>query len=88
MVALRGMEAVIRKYYNLKTKKPAGRQNLGNIIDQLRIVKGINKRLIEHMDYIRSEKRNIAQHPNKIYSQREAERIFMEIVSATHDIFA
>lgn len=49
-------------------------------------MRGINKQLILYMDYIRSEKRNIAQHPTRIFTQKEAERMFMEIVCATHDI--
>lgn len=86
MVALRGMEAVIRRYYFLKTKKKAGKKNLGNIIEELRKIPDINEQLIAYMDYIRSEKRNIAQHPTRVFNQKEAERIFMEIVSATHDV--
>lgn len=87
MVVLRGMEAVIRQYYALRTKKEAGR-NLGIIIKELSKVQGVNKKLIGYIDYIRSEKRNIAQHPDKVFTQREAERMFMEIVNATHDIYA
>ena len=86
MVALRGIEAVIRRYYFLKTKKKAGKKNMGNIIEELREIPDINEQLISYLDYIRSEKRNIAQHPTKVFNQKEAERIFMEIVSATHDI--
>lgn len=88
MVALRGIEAVIRKYYALKTGKRVANKNLGNIIKELKSVPKINKKLLDYIDYIRSEKRNIAQHPTKIFNQREAERIFMEIVSAAHDIHA
>lgn len=88
MVALRGIEAVIRRYYSLKAKKAVGRKNLGSIIEELQRIPNANEKLLEYMDYIRSEKRNIAQHPTKIFNQREAERIFMEIVSATHDIYA
>ena len=88
MVALRGIEAVVRKYYTLKTKKAAGNENLGVIIEELKKMPRAKKKLLGYMDYIRSEKRNIAQHPTRVFSQREAERIFMEIVSATHDIYA
>jgi len=87
MVALRGIEAVIREYYTLKTKKEVRNKNLGVIIKELQKVPEVNQKLIGYIDYIRSEKRNIAQHPDKVFTQREAERIFMEIISATHDIY-
>ena len=88
MVTLRGIEAVIKRYYTLKTKKAAGNENLGVIIEELKKMPKAKKKLLGYMDYIRSEKRNIAQHPTRVFTQREAERIFMEIVSATHDIYA
>ena len=43
--------------------------------------------MLNNLDFLRSEKRNIAQHPEKIFSQKEAERIFMDIISAVHDIY-
>ena len=88
MVALRGIEAVIRRYHALKTKKTSEKKNLGTIIQELHKIPKINQKLLDYLDYIRSEKRNIAQHPDRIFNQRESERIFMEIVSATHDIYA
>lgn len=88
MVALRGIEAVIRRYYTLTTKKSPEKKNLGTIIRELHKMPQTNEKLLDYLDYIRSEKRNIAQHPDKIFTQREAERIFMEIVNATHDIYA
>lgn len=88
MVTLRGIEAVVRKYYSLKTKRTVGKKNLGDMLKELQEMPPVNKKLIGYIDYIRSEKRNIAQHPTKVFNQREAERIFMEIVSATHDIHA
>ena len=87
MVSLRGIEAVVRSYYTQKTKKYSGKV-LGKILDELKVLPQINRKLLEYLDYIRSEKRNMAQHPTRIFSQREAERIFMEIVNATHDIYA
>jgi hypothetical protein len=87
MVALRGTEAVVRSYYAEKTKKPSAK-DLGKILDELKSLPQINRKLLGYLDYIRSEKRNIAQHPTRIFTQREAERIFMEIVNVTHDIYA
>jgi len=88
MVGLRGIEAVIREYYALKTNKPAEKENLFDVIKELQQMPQINKKLLGYIDYIRAEKRNIAQHPNKVFTQREAERTFMGIVCATHDIYA
>lgn len=88
MVGLRGIESVIRKFYFTKTGKRATGKLLGNIISELENVPKMNKQLLGYLDYIRSEKRNIAQHPTRIFTQKEAERIFMEIVAATHDILA
>lgn len=88
MVGLRGIEAVIREYYTLKTSKPAEKEDLFDIIKKLEQMPRINKKLLGYIDYIRAEKRNIAQHPNNVFTQREVERTFMEIVCATHDIYA
>lgn len=88
MVALRGVESVVRKYYLLKTAQKFEKKSLGVIIRELRKVPDINPKLLNYIDYIRSEKRNLAQHPDKIFTQREAERIFMEIINAVHDIYA
>jgi hypothetical protein len=70
------------------TNKTPERKNLGMIVQELHKVPQINRKLLDYLDYIRSEKRNIAQHPDKIFTKRESERIFTEIVSATHDIYA
>lgn len=88
MVGLRGIEAVIREYYALRTGKSAEKEDLFAIIKALEQKPQINKKLLGYIDYIRAEKRNMAQHPNNVFTQREAERTFMEIVSATHDIYA
>ncbi len=88
MVALRGMEAVVRDYYCYKKGEKCGRKVLGTIIKELRELPDANKKLLEYIDYLRSEKRNLAQHPNKTYSQGEAERVLMEIINAVHDIFS
>lgn len=86
MVALRGMEAVVREYYKVKKGRESGKKALGPIIKELRNLPDANAKLLEHIDYLRSEKRNLAQHPDKTFDQREAERIFMEIISTVHDI--
>lgn len=86
MVSLRGIEAVIRKYYTKKTGKPSDKKPLAGLVEELKTLPKANKNLLSYLHYIRAEKRNLAQHPNKTFTQREAERVFMEIISAVHDI--
>lgn len=88
MVALRGFEALVREYYRFRTGKECGKKALGFIVRELRKIPDINTRLLGYVDYIRSEKRNLAQHPDKTFTQKEAERIFMEIINVAHDIHA
>jgi len=88
MITLRAAEDVVRRYYENKTGNDFSEKVWGSIINELKNLPDINKDLIEHLDYIRKTRRNLAQHPDKIYNQREAERIFMEIISSTHDIYA
>ena len=61
---------------------------MDTLIKEMRELPDANKKLLDYMDYLRSEKRNLAQHPNKTYSQGEAERVLMEIINAVHDIFS
>lgn len=87
MVALRGIEAMVRKYYSVKTRTNAEKKNWAKIVEELKGLPDANQRLLGFIDYVRSEKRNVAQHPARIFSPEEAERIFMTIVTATHDIY-
>lgn len=61
---------------------------LYQIIDELKNLPDANTKLLGYLDYLRSEKRNLAQHPNKTYSQGEAERGLMHIINAVHEIFS
>jgi len=87
MVCLRGMEEVIRDYYRIKIGEPR-RKKLFDLIDELKKLPNANKQLLGYLDYIRAEKRNFAQHPNKIFTQKEAESIFTLIVNAVHDLYS
>jgi phage-related protein len=78
----------VRDYYTNKTGKDSGKRSLGEILDELKSLPQINRKFLGYMDYIRSEKRNMAQHPTRVFGQREAERTLMEIVNAVHDIYA
>jgi hypothetical protein len=87
MVCLRGMEEVIRDYYRIKIGDPK-RKKLFIVIDELKKLPNANQKLLGYLDYIRTEKRNFAQHPNKIFTQKEAESIFTLIVNAVHDLYS
>jgi hypothetical protein len=87
MVGLRGIGAIIKKYYSVRIGDPK-KKMLAELIEELKRLPNANKKLLGYLDYIRAEKRNLAQHPNKSFTQKEAERIFMEMINAVHDIFA
>ena len=82
MVVLRGFEAVMREYYCFRTKKDCSKKNLGIILKELRGLPDAKEKLLGYIDFLRSERRNLAQHPDKRFSQEEAESIFSEIVNA------
>lgn len=88
MITMRGAEEILRLYYTHKTRNDPGKKTWGNLTDELKKVPGINEDLIGHLDYLRKTHRNVAQHPNKIFNQREAERVFMEINSMVHSIYS
>ena len=86
MITLRATEEMVRKYYENKTGNTATGEFWGRITTDLKKISGINSDLIDHLDYIRKARRNFAQHPGKVFGQREAERIFMEAISAVHEM--
>ncbi len=91
MVALRGGEAAIRQYYQSSTGLVAGNKTWRQITHELKkdaSKYGISDTFISFLDYLGEAKRNFAQHPNKIYSIREAAVIFMQIVAMIEDIYS
>ena len=86
MVCLRGMEEIIREYYTQQIGDPK-RKGLFDLIEELRKLKTTNKNLLGYLNFIRSDKRNMAAHPNKIFNEEETERIFMHITAAIPDIY-
>lgn len=94
MISLRATEDVLREYYKYKTKQKVGKKGWKNIIDELlsedspgNLKYKVNKSLMGHLDYIRDNKRNVAEHPDKIFSQREAEGIFFQVVNTIIEIY-
>lgn len=86
MVSLRASEDAVRKYYELKTGQTAGMSGWKDILDQLLQRTDVNRILMGHLDYIRV-KRNEAEHPEKLFSQKEAENTFLEVTSAIAEIY-
>lgn len=90
MVGLRGAEASLRNYYRSKTQKQIGKKSWRQLTTELKgeaTDLGIEDTFIGYLDYIGDAKRNFAQHPNKIYSLREAVMIFIQVVALIEDIY-
>ena len=91
MVALRGAEATVKKYYEFKIGEPPKKKVWGKMVKELEsraMELKIQDTFLGYLDYIRDAKRNFAEHPNKIFGQREAELIFMEVLNLVQDTYA
>ena len=80
MIALRSSEDCIRHFYKSKTGANPGTLGWKKILDRLKDIPDINKTLIGYFDYIR-DMRNTAEHPDEIFDQMEAERVFHQVVN-------
>ena len=80
MISLRASEDSIRKFYVFKTENDPQRKGWKNILNELSKIQDINKTLLGYLDYIR-EIRNTAEHPDEIFDQMEAERVFHQVVN-------
>ena len=84
MISHRAAEGVIRQYYKSKTnEEPTGK--LYSIIEELISRKDTDKPLAGYLHFIRS-KRNEAGHPPKIFSQRECEEAFNQVIQLIREI--
>ena len=91
MVALRGAEASIRNFYSCKTQSDVGERTWRQLTRELKgksEALGIEDTFIGFLDYIGAAKRNFAQHPNKVYTLREAVFIFMQVMAMVEDIYS
>jgi hypothetical protein len=71
----RATEDVLRKLYSANIEKPPkGFLDWGLITKQLE--GKVDNELIESLDYLRNNFRNPVAHPDKIYEQKESERLF------------
>jgi hypothetical protein len=80
MISLRAAEDSIRKFYKFKTGNDSQNKGWGNILEELKKDKGIDKLFLGYLDYIR-DIRNTAEHPDEIFGQMEAERVFHQVVN-------
>jgi len=81
MIALRGSEAVLRQYYEVKTQNKSGSKPWSEITEELEKRPDVSRTLLGYLDFIR-ERRNETQHPEKKYEQRDSENIFTVVVNA------
>ena len=91
MVALRGAEASIRNFYQHKTQSDPGNKTWRQLTNELKDKfeeLNIKNTFVGFLDYIGDAKRNFAQHPNKIYTIREAAVIFMQVIAMVEDIYS
>lgn len=91
MVMFRGAEACIREFYIKKIGSDPGKKSWRWFTRELKREAQsleIDKTFIEYLDYIGKEKRNFAQHPNKVYSVREAAAVLMQVISLVEDVYA
>lgn len=90
IIALRGAEATVKKYCEFKTCDSAEKKQWGPIVRELKTRAtelNIKATFLGFLDYIRDAKRNFAAHPNKIYTQREAELVFMQVMNLVQDTY-
>jgi len=90
MVVLRGAEASLRLLYEEKTRlnpeNKTWRQLTKELNDKSKEY-SLDQRFINFLDAFGDSKRNLAQHPNKIYTIREAVAIFMQVIGLVEEIY-
>jgi hypothetical protein len=86
MISLRAAEDAIRNYYKFKTHNDIVHKNMGEIIRELQNLPNSDKALMGYLDYIK-ETRNMAEHPDKIFNQREAEIALHQTIDLFHIIY-
>jgi hypothetical protein len=85
MITFRASEDILRLYYEKKTLNSSAGKRWFDIITDLLNTKGIKKPLVDYLNYIR-DKRNEAEHPDKVFTQRECEHAFMQVVNLITDV--
>ena len=86
MVALRTVEDTIRAYYRTKVGKDPVNKGLKRLISKLEKLPDVPKLLLNYFDYIR-DVRNSADHPDKLFNQMEAHRLFHQAFGLIRTIY-
>jgi hypothetical protein len=86
MVCFRVTEDVVRRYYTFKTGKKT-RGSWKQLIDHLGKIQMASPSMVGLLNYLRN-RRNEAEHPDRIFSQEEAERAFVAVVDLIHEIYS
>lgn len=94
MIALRATEEVLRLYYEYKTGNTAGQKYWKSIINELlkkgkdgKLQYNVDDKLVGHLDFIRENRRNLAEHPDTRFTPDQADRVFMEVTTAIQEMF-
>ena len=86
MISLRGLEGILRKYYEFKTEKEHENRGMYTLIEELQEIEDIKGTLMGYLHYLRGI-RNMAEHPDRVFTQGEAEVVFSQVVGAIKDIY-
>jgi hypothetical protein len=84
MVCFRVAEDLVRRYYRFKIGGEAPTSWKETLVQ---LTKTQGKSIIGHLDYLR-DRRNQAEHPDRIFTMEEAERVFMAVVDLIHEIYS
>lgn len=85
MITFRASEDILRLYYEKKTQNSSAGKRWIDVINELLNIKGIKKPLVDYLNYIR-DKRNEAEHPDKVFTQYECEQAFMQVINLITEI--
>lgn len=86
MISLRGLEGILRKYYEFKTEKEHRNRGMYDLIEELQKIEGIKQTLMSYLNYLRGI-RNTAEHPDRVFNQIDAETVFIQVARAAQEIY-
>ncbi len=86
MACFRVAEDIVRRYFAVKThSKPPN--NWKELLGRLLKAPDVKASLLGHLDYLR-DRRNEAEHPDRLFTQEQAERIFITVIDLLHEIYS
>jgi len=93
-MAMRATEREVRTYYELKTEKDGSGDNWGDYTNRLKEKDesgdkkyDVDEDLLNHLEYLKRRHRDLAGHPEKEFSLREAEDIFNRSIATIKEIY-